>query len=282
MVNLSGGPYDRVNFTWDGTDPSHVQMVYFYADAATPDHAAKKAALATALGRRLDKDGRINWQGAFFSYDEKTTYAQGEIGSGSDKNPHWKEQVEAGWDVIRSVVLGLPVTVSVADKRDWLGGGYPLTTVAAIDPDVDVDHSAATMKGAFAEVQVREAAGLDFTIALDHPWFGEAELDWPNEKDGTLQQMYIRPPPQSSSQFPNQDAIEACVQNIVGVKGERMGEDHLKGTHDTEWKPAGGGALRVYPHMIAIWIKDAFAPRKMDHGTYAKLLLGLDACGRGK
>jgi hypothetical protein len=170
----------------------------------------------------------------------------------------------------------------VADKRDWLGGGYPLTTVAAIDPDVDVDHSAATMKGAFAEVQVREAAGLDFTIALDHPGFGEAELDWPNEKDGTLQQMYIRPPPQSSSQFPNQDAIEACVQNIVGVKGERMGEDHLKGTHDTEWKPAGGGALRVYPHMIAIWIKDAFAPRKMDHGTYAKLLLGLDACGRGK
>lgn len=282
MVNLSGGPYDRVNFTWEGTDTSHVSMVYFYSDSTVAGYAAKRAALATALGRRFDKDGRINWHGAFLSFDEKTTYAQGEPTSGSDKNPHWKEQVEAGWDVIRSVVLGLPVTVSVADKRDWLGGGYTLAALGAVDPGVDVDHSTATMQTAFAEVQVREMAGLDFTVAVNHPWFGEAELDWPNEKDGTLQEMNIRPPPQSSSAFPNQDAIEACVQSIVGGKGERMGEDHLKGTHDTEWKPAGGGALRVYPHMIAIWIKNAFAPKKMDRATYQKILAGLDACGRGK
>jgi hypothetical protein len=281
-VDLTGGPYSRISFTWDRDDTSHVKMVYLYADTPSPNRAAILAQLQPIVGRRMDKDGNMNWQGGFFSYGLDTARSMGQSSAGMGKNLHWKEQVDAGWDLLRGVVLGLPVTVTPADKRDWLGVGYSLAAIGAVDPTIDVDHSTAAMTAAFPAVASETMIGLRHTVAVDHPWYGEAELSWPNEKNGTLEDVMVRPPPQSSSAFPNQDAIEACVQGLIGAKPTRTDEDHLKGTHDTTWKPAEGGEVRVYPHMIDVEIASHFAPKKMSRAEYQRIMNGLDACGRGK
>jgi hypothetical protein len=282
MVTLSGGPYDRVNFGWDKDDLSHVKMAYLYADTPPPNQTATHGKLAALLGPRFDSKGAMNWQGLNFSYDVTTAFAIGNPGMGPMKNVHWKEQVDAGWDVLRSVVLGQSVTVTDAEKRDWLGRGYTLASLATIDTTVDVDHSTAMMQAAFPGVATEQMIGLQHSIAIDHPWYGEAELRWKNEKAGAFEEVLIRPPPDHNDGFPNQGDIEACVQSLVGGVGKRNESDHLKGTHDTDWKPAGGGEVRVYGHMVDVTLVSVFASRKMARGEYEKLMQGLDACGRKK
>jgi hypothetical protein len=282
MVTLSGGPYNRINFGWDKDDQSHVKMAYLYADTPPPNQAATHAKLATMLGPRFDSKGSMNWQGLNFSYDVDTAYAIGNPGVGIMKNPHWKEQVDAGWDVLRSVVLGLPVTVTDAEKRDWLGHGYTLASLATIDTTVDVDHATAMMQAAYPGVASEEMIGLRFTLAIDNPWFGEAELTWKNEKAGAFEEVLIRPPADHSTAFTNQTDIEACVQSLVGGVGKRNESDHLKADHDTDWRPAGGGEVRVYGGMVDVTLISAFAAKKMARGEYEKVMQGLDACGRKK
>lgn len=281
-VNLVGGPYARMNLMWDRTDTSHVKMVYLYADTPPTDYAAVRAKLVTVLGRRFDKDGNLIFQGGFVSYNLDTARTMGEPSIGPQKNAHWKQQVDAGWDVLRSVVLGLAVTVTAADKRDWLGGGYPLTAIGAIDPTVDVDHSSAMMQAAFPAVASEVMIGMRHTVAVDHPWYGDAELAWPNEKGGILEEVMLRPPPDASNAFANQADIEACVQSIVGGKAVRSDEDHLKGTHNTTWKPGDGGEVRVYGHMVDVTLVSHFAPKKMSRAEFTRVMNGLDACGRKK
>jgi hypothetical protein len=282
MVNLSGGPYDRIDFTWDNADRSHVKMAYLYASTPRPDAAAIHAKLATLLGPRLDAKGTLNWQGLNFDVDVDTAHVQSDLSYITDKNPYWKQQVDAGWDVLRSVVLGLPVTVTQADTRDWLARGYTLQALGAIDPTVDVDHAAAMMQAAFPAVGIRQMIGLSHTLAIDNPWFGEAELTWPNKKGAVLEEMNLRPPPYPVKTFPDQDALEACVQNIVGGKAERRETDHLKGTHSTEWNPAEGGSVSVDESIVWIRLVSVFVKKPMPRAEFQRILTGLGNCAPKK
>ncbi len=278
MVNLSGGPYQRINFTWDKADTSHVQMVYLYADSARPDAAAVHAKLATLLGPRLDAKGSLNWRGLNFDVDTDTAHVASDLTYVTDKNPYWKPQIDAGWDVLRSVVLGLPVTVTQADTRDWLARGYTLQALGAIDPTVDVDHAAAMMQAAFPAVGIQQMIGLSHTLALDNPWFSEAELTWPNKKGAVLEEMNLRPPPYPVKTFPDQSALEACVQNLVGGKAERRETDHLKGTHSTEWNPADGGSVSVDENIVWIRLVSVFVKKSMPRAEFSRILTGLGNC----
>jgi hypothetical protein len=281
-VPLSGSPFDRMRVAWDPSDPSHAKEVYLYADVPPSNDAAIKSKIASLLGARVNKNGGLYFQGVFFNYDMTSARAAAELKDGSAPNPHWKPQVDASWDLVRNAVLGLGVPVTDVDLRDWLGRGYTLTAIGAIDVTVDVDHSTATMQAAFPGVESRQVIGLEHTIAVDSPWFGEAELDWENAKNGHLTRVLIRPPPSANNEFSNQADIDACVQAIVGGKGKRSEEDHLKGTYDTEWKPADGGEVRVYGHMVAVTLGGDFVSKKMTKGGYQKVMDGLDACGKKK
>jgi hypothetical protein len=282
MVNLSGGPYARVNFTWDNADRSHVKMAYLYADAPRPDAAAVHAKLAALLGPRLDAKGSLTWQGLSFDVAADTAHVASDLTYITDKNPYWKQQVDAGWDVLRSVVLGLPVTVTEADTRDWLAHGYTLQALGAIDPTVDVDHSAAMMRAAFPADGMRQIIGLEHTLAIDHPWFGQAELTWPNKAGATLDEVLLRPLPYPVHTFPDQDALEACVQGIVGGKAERRETDHLKGTHSTDWNPAEGGNVSVSESALFIRLQSVFVKKGMSRAELQRILTGLGQCGPKK
>jgi hypothetical protein len=43
------------------------------------------------------------------------------------------------------------------------------------------------MQAAFPAVYSRSIGSLEFELSLDNPWFSQAELSWPNKKDGLLE-----------------------------------------------------------------------------------------------
>jgi hypothetical protein len=281
-VPLQGATWERLQVNWDPADPTHAKAIALYGSKPAPDDAAIRRRLETAFGRRLDKNGDMQFQGASFTYTPDSARAAGDPKDMGDKNPHWKEQADATWDALRFAVLGQDVSISAEESRDWLGRGYPLSALGAIDPSVDVDHSAAAMQAAFPAVRTRETIGLRHTVAIDHPWYGEAELTWPNEKNATLSEVSLRPPPQASNKFTSQADIDACVQAAFGAPTRRYEEDHLKATYDTDWELAGGGEIRVYEHMIVITLVSHHPPKKMPLAAFKKAITTLDACGQRK
>lgn len=278
-VKLSGGTWNRLDLTWDEKDSSHVKMAYLYADAPSSNDAAIRQKLAALFGKRLDKNTSFNWHGAFFSYSGDSAHGEGEPESGSEGNPHWKEQSDAMWDVMRSAVLGQNVTISDAETRDWLGRGYTLTAVGAVDPGVDVDHASAMLTAAFPAVAMSTHGMLSGEIAVDHPWFGQAQLEWTDEKGGTCEGVYLNPLPGADNHFPNQPDIAACVQALVGGKPHHYEGDHLKGDYSDEWEIPGGGNIRVYGHLVHVTTGGHFT-KKTPKAEWQKLFDGLDACGR--
>ncbi len=282
MVNLSGGPYQRINFTWDKADTSHVKMAYLYADSARPDAAAVHGKLATLLGPRLDAKGTLNYHGLNFDVDTDTAHVASDLTYITDKNPHWKDQVDAGWDVLRSVVLGLPVTVTPADLRDWMAHGYPMQALGAIDVTADVDHAAAMMQAAFPAVYSRSIGSLEFELALDNPWFSQAELSWQNKKDGLLEEVILRPPPYPVQTFPDQNALEACMQTLIGGKAERRETDHLKGTHSTDWNPADGGSVSISENVAFVRVTSSFVKKGMSRAEFSRIVSGMGGCAPKK
>ena len=277
-VALSGGACSSMDVAWPASDPSHAREVRLSGGTGDGE-AAIRQRLAAHLGRRLRGD-HFNWEGAQLSYGTSYARAAADPKISTDTNPHWKDQADALWDVMRADVLGLKVTVTDAEARDWLGRGYALSSLAAIDPAVDVDHSTAAMQAAFPSVQSRVSIGLRHTIALDHPLFGEAEVTWANEKAGTLQEAMVRPPPQATdNKFASQDAIEACVQAAYGAPSRRSESDHLRNEHDTEWHPPDGGEIRVYGHLLTVTVQSHWA-KKMSRAGWQRAWTVLDACGR--
>jgi hypothetical protein len=280
-VPLSGGPYDRLRVEWDASDPTHAKEAYLYASNPVPGDATIRQKLGTLLGRRFDSKGNFNFGWTFLAYDATTASAHVELSMGSDKNAHWKDGMDAAWDVLRAGVLGQNVTVSDAEQRDWLGRGYTLTAVGGVDPATDVDHSTAVMTAAFPGVAMRKTLGIDHTIAIDHPWYGEAELDWPDKAKVGLSEVMIRPPPGAQS-FSNQHDIDACVTAAFGQPKTKGTPDHLSGDYDTTWTPPGGGEIRVYHHMVSLRVGDNPFGKAMPKGTWVEAMRALDLCGRRK
>jgi hypothetical protein len=124
--------------------------------------------------------------------------------------------------------------------------------------------------------------GLEFTLAIDNPWFSEVELNWPNTKGAALDEMHLRPPPYPVKTFPDQDALEACVQNIVGGKAERRETDHLKGTHSTDWNPEGGGNVSVDENIVFIRLGSVFVKKSMSRAEFSRIVTGLGNCAPKK
>jgi hypothetical protein len=298
-VPLSGGAWDALNVVWDASDPTHAKEVFTYASTAPANDAAIRQRVAAHLGRRFDKNDNFFFNGAYFSYGGTYARAAADLKISTDPNLHWKDQVDAMWDVLRASVLGLDVAISNGESRDWLGRGYPLTALGAIDPGIDVDRSTAAMQSAFPAVHsqiVNRSTGamqsafpavhsqmsirLQHTLAVDHPWYGEVEVKWPNAKGGTLEEAWLRPPPQMNNKFASQADVEACVKAAFGPPHRRYEGDHLGGDYSTDWQPAEGGEIRVYGQMVDVTVTSPFAPKKMSQAGWRKAMNALDACGR--
>jgi hypothetical protein len=293
-VPLSGSGYDAVIFTWDKLDTTHVKQFSLYSSNPLPNEADVRKRLAAVLGRRFEKGENFNWGGAYLYFSTNSVGGHADLKTSDPlsnaQDPHTANRLDAIWDVVRSAVLGLKVPVTDAERRDLLGGGYPLKALASLDITTDVDGAIAAMQKALPGATWRVISGIDFTVPLDHPWFGQASFDWPNEKGGRVSQVRIGAPA-GQQYLQNQADVEKCIAGAYGP-GKITSEDHLKGTHNMEFK-IDQGELRVDQYSVDITVLDSMAAHvskdqwksmgikpPMDQAAWTKVMTTLDACGR--
>ena len=270
-VPLSGGAWDTMAVTWDPADPSHAIAVVVFSSAAPADDAAIRERLTKLFGSRLRKDGTFlaPWNSIMVSYDASSASAMYVGGFDSDAFPRWREAQDAAWDVVRSAVLGLDVTVTDAALRDWFRG-YPLSAIAELDPAIDVEHAAAAMEASFPGASPSVSRGFEVTMGVEHPVFGQIKLSWGRGKGSTLKEATLRPPLPASALASLED-LEARVQGALGKPASRRDAG-------TFWKPAEGGQVLVTGSGVCITLSDPPSVRSMSRDGWRKVIGVLDAC----
>lgn len=282
-VPLAHPSWEAVTFRWDPEHLDHVREVFFNGKAAKGDPSVRKA-IKAVVGRRLQKDS-FQWDGCGLHLSNANDYLGVNItvdqpGAQQIENPHWRKQSEALWKLARSAALGVGDVPSPVEVRDWLGGGHPVAALGKLDPSANIDESEAAVKSLFPGAVRRLFIDLDYKVALDHPWYGEAQLAWKNKKGARLAEISLDPPPGANNKFADQKAVDDCVTAAFGKPKRESEGQHVGGSRDTTWNPAGGGSIRVYEHMLVITLRDSPFSSPMSEATFHKTIDALDRCGR--
>lgn len=279
-VPLASKDWTAITFEWDPAHPEHVLKFYLNCDSPHPAYAGVRQKLERALPRRWNGDS-WRWEGVSLYYAQKSGVLSVNVEpeqERSRKNPYWKQQSEAMWSAVRAAALGLPSPLDQAAVRHYLGGGYPITEIGKVDFEADVDASAAAVARVFPGAEGEKRIGLDYTVALDHPWLEQAELSWSNNKGAKLKGVDLRK--SSGKPLDHQEELAKCVESGFGVRPKVNESDYLEKKRDYSFVPKEGGHIRVYQHMVAINMREyPFAP-PMPKATFEKALAVLDACGR--
>lgn len=153
---------------------------------------------------------------------------------------------------------------------------YPLRSLLVIDTKVDVDGSSAHLRGHFPDVASTRIAGeLRFSVPLDHPWFGSAQLSWKNEKRGKLTTVGFKPP-LGDEKLKNQKEIADCLSKGLG-KPEVREIDHLAGELSYFWgKHFPKAWANLYSGYLWLSFED---PRGVAPITLPQVVRALDGCG---
>jgi len=279
-VPLQGSSFDAITFQW-GDDTSHVLDFYLNCPSPMPGYAALRKKLAAKLPNRWSTDEHWGWEDASIYWGRDGGVLSVHVSPKHDEgeNPQWKAQSEALWNVVRVALLDLDGTVDAKTLRDALGGGAPLTDLPKIAFEADIDGSRAAVNAVFPGATMRKSSDLYFTVALDHPFLGKAELQWPNKKGGKLKEIELWP--RTGTEFgPAQEKMNACISSAFSIKGEKYEHDYLTKKYDTSFRLPQGGHVRVYYHLVAISFREYPWAGPMKKETWEKLAGVLDACGR--
>ncbi|WP_437785745.1 hypothetical protein [Sorangium sp. So ce1097] len=280
-VPLASPAWSTITFEWDAAHPEHVRQFYLNGPSSHPSHGEARRRLEDLLPKRWTGE-TFGWRGVSLHVAPSSGGLNVNVsppdasGGGST---YWKEQIELMWRVVQSAALGLPAQVDPAAVRDYLGGGYPLATLAKIDLATDVDASAAAIKKLFPGTPPEKRIQLTYHVAIDHPWFGTSELGWENAPGGKLLTVYIRPPG-SGATLAHQDRISACVGEGFGLTPRITEADYLAKKRYYGYDLKGGGAVWVYDTMIMIRLSKFGSTPPMTQASWERLLALLDACGR--
>ncbi|MGK3994172.1 hypothetical protein [Sorangium sp. So ce1024] len=280
-VPLASPAWSMITFEWDAAHPEHVRQFYLNNPSPHSSYGEVRRRLEGLLPKRWTGDS-FGWRGISLHFTPSSgglnvnASPPDAIGGG---NPYWKEQIELMWRVVQSAALGLPAQVDPAAVRDYLGGGYPLATLAKIDLATDVDASAAAIKKLFPGAPSEKRVQLTYHVAIDHPWFGMAELSWENARGGKLVTVVIRPPG-SGAALAHQDRISACIGDGFGLKPRISEADYLAKKRYYSYDLKGGGAVWVYDTMVMIRLSKFGNTPPMTQASWERLLPILDACGR--
>jgi len=129
---------------------------------------------------------------------------------------------------------------------------YSLESLLGVKAGVDIDGSHAIMHDLFPTVSAgTHGVDLSYEVPLSHPWFGEAQFIWKNEKAGHLINVGLRPP-KGELRFKNQREIGECLVKGLG-KAEVRETDHLKGEFSYFW---GKQFPRVWANLYSgyLWL----------------------------
>jgi len=170
--------------------------------------------------------------------------------------------------------------------RDWLGRGRPLSLLASLDPETDVETSLSAVRGLFPGVTSGQLIDIERSVALDHPLLSEAKLSWENRSLARLKSARFEPPNQAESAA-NQPTFEACLQAAYGPATKRNETDHMKAKYASEWSLESNGEVDVDEFDVVVrlqtlvWApREGPKPRRMSKAGWQKVIGVLDACGR--
>lgn len=281
-VPLAHPNWEAVTFRWDKDHLEHVKDFYFNATSSPSTEVRKR--LKSLLGRRWGKDG-FHWEGCGLYVSEKGDHVGGNVtieqhGKEQKENPRWQKQAEAMWSLARYGVLDVGDEPSKKALRDYLGLGYALADLSKLDTEADIDKADEAATSVYPGAVRNLSIDLEYKVALDHPFYGEMTIAWKNKKGAKVAEVELWPPPGADNKWSDQAAIDECVTAAFG-KPKRVSQgDHLGGSRDTTWNPAGGGSIRVYHHLIVVTLRDSPFSKPMPKDVFLKTVTALEQCGK--
>ncbi len=293
VVPLSGSPFQSVSFQWNEADLSHASGFGLSFGTPAPDVAAIVQRLRSVLGPRMNTSGDFSWGSASagLSKDELSASVQME-GPLHGKNPHWKQQLDTLWDLVRAEALGMNVPVDDTTVRDWLGRGRPLSLLASLDPETDVDGSTAAVQRLFPGLSSDQMGRVQHRVALDHPLFSEATMAWDIGGRTRLQSVSFSAPSQAEAAA-EQATFEACLESAYGPPTKRRVDpdylNHANDKHAAEWVFRENGSVDVDRVDVAVRLETFSFSRpgspapgwhRMPRDSWQKVVGVLDACGK--
>lgn len=278
-VPLRGSDFDYAYLRWDDEHPEHVASFGLYANDGHPSPAALEAALEQTLGRRLEpeQDGYRYWRwaGANLNLSVDGSHLGGHTLPEDDA--HWAYRTRLLWSVVLAAAQGQALELQPSTLESWLAHGYDISELAAMSLDYDVDGASAYTQATFPGSHATVFISLDVDVPLAHPWFGDAELSWPNEPGGKLASAQLHPPPGHQT-FPDQQPIRACLDRALGA-GETSVDDHLAGTWSARWELPDGTWLHLSRYSLGIHRDRGHGPARATAASWRRVLNALQACG---
>lgn len=281
-VPISHPNWEAVTFRWDPDHLDHVKDFYFNANDS-PSVEGRKT-LKSLLGRRWEKDG-FQWEGVGLNMSDKGDHLGANVtidqhGKEKAENPLWKKQTETVWKLARHAVLGAGDAPTKKELRDYVGLGYSMADLAKVDVDADIDLADETVKKVFPGAVRNLFIDLNYKVAIDHPWYSHVEIGWANKKGAKVKELEIRPPLGTNNKWPSQKALDDCMTATFGKPDRVYQGEHLGGSKDTTWKPAAGGSIRVYEHMVVVALRDNPFAKPMPKDVWLKAVAAFDQCGK--
>ncbi len=284
-VPLRGSGFDYAYLGWDDEHPGHVASFGLYAGEGHPEAASRITQLQGILGRRLVLDGETwgwHWaDGYLHAADDLSNLG---FHADPDDDPHWQYRMQLLWSACTAVATGKPFEPSDDTRTAWLAHGYDMGDLAAMDLRYDVDSVRAYMPSVFPGAHEAVFSGLDFTIPLAHPWFGQVELSWPNQAGGTIESAGLRPAPGHQS-FPDPLPIRQCLDKALG-QGEVRVDDHLKGSwsarwtlNDEVWLHLGQYSLTLHLDNSRSEVANPARKSRLRASAWKKVFRALEGCG---
>ena len=272
-------PYQYVNFSWHENHPSHVSgFAFAVKEGLSPNQAAKVCArLKEVLPSHWSED--VYAHGGF-SLHCTSTYLRAFVHpmKGSNPNPTWKQESTALWKVVNHTVYGADM-IADSEARMWLGLGYPVSDLTKLRWGVDLHGATSAVQEVFPAVHDTGHIGLHFEVALAHPWFRLAALEWPNTTGATLSTVYLYPSGVRTADggaFPQQERLAKCVEPVLKAKARKIESDAMKRKFMYTINSSDMTVV-VHEHLLTMRVVGSAVPTK---NKFNALIAALDACGR--
>jgi len=279
-IDLDDPAFEDITYEWDPGTLDHVSDMSLHSAQPPASRPAWVARLGPILGRQgVAKDPatyEYSWCGVHASVDESsvrvfaTNLRAMNIGLGSAKID-WQGRLEQLWDLVKGAVFN-PATSNVAlGIRERLGE-LPLSSLARLDPQTDVDDSRRAVEAILPNACPTTGPNVSYKAAVDHPWFSEVTLAWENERGAKLNSVTFRPPGTSNGKLANQTAVAKCVVAWLGAPVENE-VNHMEKIWSYHWARRGQVSVHVYDSYL--WADGPFST-----GEWRRLVQVLDDCGR--
>lgn len=199
--------FDQLQLDWNGSDGRNAPQ-WIALEATKKATADERSRLAEVLhGGLLPGDA---WT---FGPIRIALKANGSLEGTVDpkpgglKNPLFEKQSEILLRIFVHAAFGEPLDVSADDMRDAFGGGYPVASLAKIDPTTATKDAAAHVTSIFPGASPNDS---HVALAVDHPVALFLVLEWNEAATGTLEKVVLTAPFGA-----NHDAFAACAKKIV-------------------------------------------------------------------